>query len=289
MSTLSLGLHYDLPESIYRCDAGLSQSLLKAFGTARSPAHFKYDQEHPPDPNSPARASIRIGNYVDYSLFRPDQLAIKQAVWPGERRGKDWEAFKEANEGKEILNKTEREMACGCIGAIAVHEDAQRILKVCDSQVCAIAETQSRRFRMKGLIDLLPDPASCDPLLLGYAFDLKTSSDASPEAFSRSCYDYGYDVQAAFYMDILNLLGRPVQNFGFIVVENKPPFAVKIHYLVRESQIIRRARQKYDGWMIGYINCLADNFWPGYTSGWSEIQYRPWMLRDDEGAGDSLQ
>lgn len=290
MQQLSPGLHFDIPDEVYRADAGLNQSLLKAFGHARSPAHFKWEQANPPDPNHPSRAGIRIGSYVDAWLFRGLKfLGENFAHWPGERKGNAWTAFKEQNAGSLLLNGDEYDRAHGVITALDEHNDMRSILRVSSQQVVAIVEHPRLKLRMKALIDLLPSPERCDPLLLAYAFDLKTASDASPEGFARACYDWGYDIQAAFYVDVLNFLGRDVKNFGFIVVENKPPHLVKIHYLLRESQIMRRARQKYEDWMTSYSNCVKLNDWPGYTSGWSEIQYKPWMLRDEGYGGEELQ
>lgn len=289
MNPLEHGLHYDIPDEIYRADPGLSQSLLKVFGRAKSPAHFQWEQSQPVDENAPARSGIRIGSYTDAALFRVADLGKRFAVWPGERRGKDWTAFKEAGEGRVILNGEEHERAVNATKAVIKHDDASKLLPVCSKQVAAVIEHPRLKLRMKGLIDMLPNAQHCDPLLLAYAFDLKTASDASPEGFAKACWEFGYDIQAAFYMDVLNFLGRDVKNFGFIVVENKPPHLVKIHYLLRESQIIRRARQKYEDWMMSYSNCVKLNDWPGYTASWSEIQYKPWMLRDEVAAGDTLE
>lgn len=284
-SGLSAGLHFDIADDAYRSDAGLSQSLLKAFGRAKSPAHFRYEQEHPKEETD----SLRIGSYVDAALFRAADLGTRFAIWPGERKGKDWTAFKEAGQGRMILNGTEQERAVSATKAIINHDDASKLLPVCSKQVAVIAEHPRLKLRMKGLIDMLPDSARCDPLLLDYAFDLKTASDASPEGFAKACWEFGYDIQAAFYTDLLNMNGRDVKTFGFIVVENKPPHLVKIHYLTLDSQIIRRARRRYEDWMLAYSNCVKLNNWPGYTSGWSEIQYKPWMLRDEGYVGDTLE
>lgn len=285
MTALSTGLHFDVPESVYRADAGLNQSLLKAFGKAKSPAHFRYDQEHPKEETD----SLRIGSYVDCALFRIKELTQQFTAWPEERRGAAWHTFKSAQAGKVILNGAELDRASGAVAAIINHDDSQKLFPACNKQVAAIAEHPKLKIRMKALIDLLPDPAHCDPLLLEYAFDLKTAADASPEGFAKACYEFGYDIQAAFYSDILNLLGRNIKTFGFIVVENRPPHLVKIHYLSNDSREIRRARERYQQWAIAYLDCLKHDHWNGYAESWSEITFKPWMLRDEAYVGDSLE
>jgi len=288
MQHLSLGLNFNAPEVLYRSDEGLNQSLLKAFGTSKSPQHFLWEKEHPKEETD----SLRIGRFVDAAtLGNVSSFSLNDhfAVFTGAtRRGKEWESFKEFNKGKTILNQPESERAIGAVAALAAHSDSERILVVCSKQVAVVAELPNIG-RCKGLVDILPDKTKCDPLLLTYAFDLKTAADASPEGFARACWEFGYDIQAAFYMDLLHACGVPVKNFGFIVVENKPPHLVKIHYLERESQIIRRAQEKYTNWMIAYRECLKRDHWPGYTNSWSEITYRPWMMRDEGWQGDSLE
>lgn len=295
---LSPGLHFDVPDDIYRADPGINQSLLKAFGRARSPAHFRYDQSNPPDPNHPSRSGIRIGSFVDARLFRGPNFADKAfGVWPGERKGSGWTAFKERNEGAVLLNGDENDRAHGVLEALDGNDDMRKILRVSSQQVVAIAEHPKLKFRMKGLIDLLPDPERCDPLLLDYAFDLKTAKDASNEGFAKACYDFSYDIQAAYYSDILKLLGREVKTFGFIVVENTPPHVVKIHFINLNSEIIcgipgtkyKGARKRYEAWATAYLNCVANNNWPGYPESWSEITYKPWMLRENDYEGGELQ
>jgi PDDEXK-like domain of unknown function (DUF3799) len=291
MTTLPLGISHNVPEEQYRSDPGLNQSLLKAFGTSKSPQHFLWEKDHPKEETD----SLRIGRFVDAAVATAigtaDSFSMNDrfAVYTGAvRRGKEWEAFKEFNAGKTILNQSESERAVEAAAACAIHSDTQRILTVCARQVAVIADLPNIG-RCKGLIDLLPDPKLCDPLLLAHAFDLKTAADASPEGFASACYDFGYDIQAAFYMDLLHACGVPVKNFGFIAVENKPPHLIKIHYLGRESLIIRRAQEKYTNWAIAYRECVKRDHWSGYTNSWSEITYRPWMLKDEGWQGDSLE
>src|SRR4030095_14842230 len=103
MTTLPLGLSYDVHEELYRSDPGLNQSLLKAFGTAKSPQHFLWDKEHPKEETD----SLRIGRFVDAAMLsNVSSFSLNDhfAVFTGAtRRGKEWEAFQEFNKGKTIL------------------------------------------------------------------------------------------------------------------------------------------------------------------------------------------
>jgi PDDEXK-like domain of unknown function (DUF3799) len=276
MILLPLGLHHDIPVDQYRADPAVNQSTLKAFGRAPTPYHFRYDREHPKEET----AELRIGSYVDGWMFSNKLLDTNFAIWKDRRQGNAWKEFEEANKSKTILNSKEHERASGAIKAVCNHDDSVKIVNACSTQVIAIAEHPVLKCRMKGAIDLLPDLGRCSALLAEYAFDLKTSADASPEGFAMQCWRLGYAVQAAFYGDLLELCGRKTSTFGFIVVENEPPHQVAIHYFKRDSIEIIEARKKYEGWMKAYLSCVETNNWPGYGSEWTRIEFKPWQLSD---------
>lgn len=66
---------------------------------------------------------------------------------------------------------------------------------------------------------------------LGLVVDVKTTQDASPDGFTRSIANFGYHIQAAFYSDVLQSLGKPVNKFLFVAIETKEPFMVGLFTL----------------------------------------------------------
>lgn len=289
MNLLTPGIHHDVPDEAYRKEPGFNQSLLKSFAKANTPAHFKWGHDHPTEPSE----SLRIGSFSDILITRPDSDPMSRfIVWPDTRRGNAWKAFQEANKGKIILTQDEHDRGLAIAEAVRAHDDAMKLIRACRSQVVVIAENPrlGAGFRMKALIDLLPDTGRCDPALSDYVFDLKTTKDASPEGFTESCWKFGYDVQAAFYLDALEYAGGPKANhFGFIAVENEPPYGVKIHFFRRDSKELRRARESYEAWMKYYAECLAKNNWPGYTDSWTELSFKPWQIRTVDWQGEAIE
>ena len=72
-------------------------------------------------------------------------------------------------------------------------------------------------------------------------FDVKTTASATPEHFTELLPAYDYDRQAAFYLD-----GSPsAERFCFVAVQKRPPYAVHIVPFHRDSDFIRRGREKY--------------------------------------------
>lgn len=72
----------------------------------------------------------------------------------------------------------------------------------------------------------------------GFICDVKTCQDASPQAFRRDIYKYNYDLQAAFYMDMLG-----ADKFKFVVCEVNHPYTVVVHTL--DDDFIELGRQKW--------------------------------------------
>jgi hypothetical protein len=67
--------------------------------------------------------------------------------------------------------------------------------------------------------------------------DVKTTEDASIEAFSKTIAQYGYAQQAAYYMDLLG-----ASHFVFIAVEKTAPYAVGVYCLDAASIAVGREK-----------------------------------------------
>jgi hypothetical protein len=65
---------------------------------------------------------------------------------------------------------------------------------------------------------------------LGLLIDLKTTTDASPEAFKWSAKKFNYHLQAAHYLDVSNSIdGKNYKTFLFVAVEKSSPYNIYIH------------------------------------------------------------
>lgn len=61
--------------------------------------------------------------------------------------------------------------------------------------------------------------------------DLKTTGDCRPEAFSNTRERFGYDLQAAHYVDAVARLTGSRPRFAFLAVELNAPYTVWVHEL----------------------------------------------------------
>ena len=123
--------------------------------------------------------------------------------------------------------------------------------------MAAIAEIDGTWCR--AMVDSAPeDPA--EPL-----YDLKTTQDAAPEAVMRSIMTYGYDVQAAHYLDTWEAATGEKRKFRFVFDEKEAPHEVAVVELGADTLDLarRKVARAREMWRL----CLSQDDWPGYPRG----------------------
>ena len=75
--------------------------------------------------------------------------------------------------------------------------------------------------------------------------DLKSTSARSEPAFLKDCLAYGYDRQAAFYLDAIARPGGPRRRFALVAIQKKKPFSVYRLEFADDSEFVEGGRRKY--------------------------------------------
>lgn len=83
------------------------------------------------------------------------------------------------------------------------------------------------------------------------------------ESFSRSVSTYGYDIAAAYYCDAVEFVLGKKPAFIWVVIEDKPPYAVNVIQADRETLDIGRYR--YQSYFAELIRSRESGVWAGYT------------------------
>jgi hypothetical protein len=105
-------------------------------------------------------------------------------------------------------------------------------------EVAMIAADPDTGLLIKGKADWLPSTPDPDGVLR--IRDYKTTVK-SPDEFERSCWQYGYHIQAAFYMRLYRLTMPEYEGplgFEFVVQEKNPPFDWRVWRFDEHSPII---------------------------------------------------
>lgn len=114
-----------------------------------------------------------------------------------------------------------------------------------------------------------------------------TGKSANPYDFSRTLYNVGYDMQAAFYLrGLRKVTGVTDAQLRFVAQESTPPYLLSVSSLPPDGMAIaeRKVQWAIDTWR----RCLETGQWPGYPSrvcyaeppGWEETQLLEREMRD---------
>ena len=114
-----------------------------------------------------------------------------------------------------------------------------------------------------------------------YVVDLKTTEDVSESGFGRTIAQRRYEVQAAWYLDILGALygSDAPQGWAIIAAQKTRPFDVAVHELTEDQ--IQRGRLLYQRDLALLRECQRLDRWPGIDRG-AVIRARlpEWAMRE---------
>lgn len=189
-------------------------------------AHYRYKKDNP----TPPTKDMQLGTALHSYLLEPSAFYEKTAVYDererpeptmtfGSKKNKEWkEQFERDNSSKTILSlsdyDTVKRMASSILLDSGIDLEGEKEVCLVDPELC----TKSR-----------PDIFTSSPN--DWIIDIKTTNDASPEAFSRTIIEYGYHIQAAHYISMLKQLDGIHREFYIIAVEKKEPFVCQTYIL----------------------------------------------------------
>lgn len=157
--------------------------------------------------------------------------------------------------------------------AIKNHREASKLFDECQSREMAIIwedKVTGAECRCK------PDGMNQHGL-----FDLKSTNDASPEAFQRDAFKYGYHIQASHYTNGHKAAyGDVGQKFSFIVVEKEAPFAVAVYEFDEETKSF--ANTLTERLISDFVQCKDNSVWPGYSTKTQYISIPNWRKANED-------
>ena len=263
-----------MTEKEYRENPAVNKSTL--WEIRKSPAHYKWAVENPSE-DTPA---LKMGRAIHMAVLQPEEFPDTYAVMPDgiDRRTKEgkaaWAAWCEENDGKEVLTKEELD-TCMTV-AKSVLNNSNDMLLWCQTEVPLFWDDPRTGIRCKCRVDAMKE--TDDKFIV---IDLKTTTDASTDAFTRDAVRYGYAVQAAHYINGIeaNKLnhGKPIE-WWFIAAEKKGPYAVNL--IRADDGFIEDGQFKLMGLMDKLDDCMRVDEYPGY--GTNTITMPAWASWGDE-------
>lgn len=166
------------------------------------------------------------------------------------------------------IEPDELDTALRCRDAVAEHPTASQILTDGSPEMSHFWEDTETGILCK----CRPDWQRSDGILV----DVKSASDATPEAFQRSLHRYQYYVQAPFYLDgVSATTGSDYEKFLFIVVETGSVPGVRIYDL--DDYAIERGRDDYRRYLDELHKAqTVEDYWTGYPTEIESISLPKW-------------
>ena len=269
-----------MDNAAYHAHAAVSKSHLDL--VAKSPLHYWARYLDPNRVPQEPTAAMAIGSAVHTHVLELDQWDAQYVVAPAgmDRRTKvgkaEWEVFQTAIGARTVISREDADLVMRIGRSVLSHPAAAYLLALPGkAETTHMWHDEISGLQCKCRPDWLLDDGSM-------IVDLKTTEDASPKAFQQSIAKWRYHVQAAWYLDgIEKATGKRPEQFIFIAVEKKPPYACAVY--VADPQMVEIGGQTARADLDKLNLCKAADNWPGYSDQVEVINLPPWMRPKADG------
>lgn len=255
--------------SDYYTAPGVNWSTLK--NLRESALHYRYRVENPIDTTAP----MALGRVTHTLVFEPEKFDDEYVIWTeGDRRGKAWAEFKEANAGRLIFKPTEIDIAVQIADAVRRNPLVQPYL-VDGLFEQPISWTDSDTGLLcKGKPDWLQPPRRV-------LADLKTGKSIDERRFGAQAARLGYHLQCAMYgMGVEAALGWKPEKTIIIAVESDPPHDVAIFEIDRETLMLAEVEVKE--LLMQLKACRTADSWSGRYAEERALYLPAWVYGSDD-------
>jgi hypothetical protein len=248
------GLVPDLSNNDYHADTRwLSSSVLKGY----LPEQYR---------QGGSQDALNFGSLFHTVVLEPERVALEYVALDAEKIGVKADgtvaqnptmtaAWKKAvaeaeSDGKTVIAQQDLARAEAMRDAVLAHDTAASLLFSNDgqSELSAFAADDTG----------LRHKARFDRLIPGSIVDLKsTSAKPGLRSLTNTVIDYGYELSAAHYVTVAELLGLDVQSFTLVFVGKEAPYRVTVADLddmfiergrMLRAQALERAHHKADAY-----------------------------------------
>ena len=219
--------------------------------------------------------AMKFGSAFHAAILEPQVFSDTYDEVPGDRRLK---AVREAIKDKEAAGKI-----------ILSTDDYERIAQMryalLDTKIGAVLRKAPMKehsvfAEVDGVkVKCRPDACVPDKRII---FDLKTTADASPEAFAKSVARYRYHVQDAFYrLVVAQAAGINADDlaFVFVAVETAPPYGIAFYTLDDAAKLQGWVEARED--LRTYRAAAEKNEWRGYSPKIETLSLPRWAMAMD--------
>lgn len=289
LSEIRPGIYRGISNDDYHNVApGISSSGLSA--VARSPAHYWERYLNPHRERPAPTPAMEFGTAVHTAVLEPERFALEYMPAPvgAPRRPTAvqmnaakpsaatlsaidfWRQFDAEHAGKTIMDPRDFDACKRVRNAVEYHPAADILLASGESELSMFWDDDGVLCKVR------PDFWNTE----GWLVDVKTTEDARSDAFGRSCWNYRYFVQSAYYMDgVAAATGVNPSGFIFLAIEKQPPYAIAVY--VASPRMLLAGAKEYRRNLATYRYCRTADDWPAYPQEITPIDLPPWAEKID--------
>ncbi|WP_303275522.1 PD-(D/E)XK nuclease-like domain-containing protein [Acinetobacter soli] len=263
----------------YHACPEFSSSQLKDI--LRSSAHF-HSNNILKENERETKKHLDFGTLAHTLFLEPEQFENEFVIGPkfdrrtkaGKEEAAAWEA---ANQGKIIIDEDMLQGAkriANNLRGLSSYQLMQDHYGMAEASIFFTDPVYGLNLRIRPDYHIVP----CEAFPNGLQFDVKTTTDARPFKFMRSCADFGYDISAAMYREGFQQHYGTAEKpeFIFLVAESSAPFNVK-HY--RASDLfLSIGERRYSKAKELLAESLLIDKWNGYSTELEDISLPQYML-----------
>lgn len=282
------GMYAGIPDEAYHADRGsLSSSGARALLAPSCPAIFRHYQDQPRTPKKEYDFGHAAHLYVlgeggeivaldpkEHGLTKDGKVSdspTSTAMWK--------EAAKEARANGQIpMHIDDVAEAKAMAAKVREHPIARILLADGTPELSGYWHDPETGVRLRLRPDWLPNPGRHRLVVVDY----KTSTSAHPGHFAKAAAEYGYHMQAPWYLD--GLAACEIADdaaFVFIVQSKNPPYLVSVNEL--DPAAIDLGRRRNRKAIDLYAQCVANDHWPDFGQGINSISLPSYAIYQQEG------
>jgi hypothetical protein len=254
---------YDMPAEPYHRHVGSLSSAGARCIVNDCPAVFRYRQDNPQN-----KREFDIGTATHLLTLEPEKFPGRVFIVRGKTKdGKESAGYasqdaKEQREHAYALGRTpllpdEYDLVQNMRAAVWAHPIAGKAFIGGQAEKSLFWRDPESGVMCRTRPDYLPPHTR-------YLVDLKTAASSDPEDFVKSAADFGYHMQAEWYLSgVESLLGERPERFAFVVVSKKPPHLVTVHWVGADALYWGSVQNRYARHVFAW--CGERDEWPGYV------------------------
>lgn len=229
----------------------------------KSPRAYQYFMEE----ENKKTKDLVVGQLLHCMILEPNKVVerFKRAEFPGTTTEGKAERAEAKAKGIELVNASDFDECVAMAEAVLNHQTAgvlftDDIQRHCEVEYYFNLDVNGTLIPCKAKADqrfLFPDGSAC-------ILDVKTCRDAflHPEDLQKVILNYGYHIQAAWYLDHDKFCNpeNPAKDFYFVFVSKEQPHLVTVFRL--DEAWLELGRKEYQKGMEIYAECLKTGEYP---------------------------